>query len=62
MRRLEGANGIGANATGALASKVIYFDFDKSEIKPEFADLVAAHARNSDRPSEPQDEARGQHR
>jgi peptidoglycan-associated lipoprotein len=37
---------VGANATGVLARKVIYFDFDKSEIKPEFADLVAAHARN----------------
>jgi peptidoglycan-associated lipoprotein len=37
---------MGANATGPLARKVIYFDFDKSEIKPEFADVVAAHARN----------------
>ncbi len=45
----EGGNamgGAGANATGALARKVIYFDFDKSEIKPEFADVVLAHARN----------------
>jgi peptidoglycan-associated lipoprotein len=42
----QGANGMGAAATGALAKRVIYFDFDKSEIKPEFADLVAAHARN----------------
>ena len=33
-------------ATGVLAKRVIYFDFDKSEIKPEFADLVSAHARN----------------
>jgi peptidoglycan-associated lipoprotein len=41
----QGANSMGA-ATGALAKKVIYFDFDKSEIKPEFADVVAAHARN----------------
>ena len=40
----QGANS--ADATGPLARKVIYFDFDKSEIKPEFADLVAAHARN----------------
>src|SRR5450631_1254447 len=39
-------NDMGANATGPLAKKVIYFDFDKSEIKPEFADLVTAHARN----------------
>ncbi len=36
----------GANATGALARKVIYFDFDKSDIKPEFADVITAHARN----------------
>ena len=42
----EGMNGMGANATGPLARKVIYFDFDKSEIKPEFADVVSAHARN----------------
>jgi peptidoglycan-associated lipoprotein len=43
----EGGNTMGgANATGPLARKVIYFDFDKSEIKPEFADLVLAHARN----------------
>jgi peptidoglycan-associated lipoprotein len=42
----QGANGMGANATGPLARKVIYFDFDKSEIKPEFADVIAAHARN----------------
>jgi len=39
-------SGTGADATGPLARKVIYFDFDKSEIKPEFADLIAAHARN----------------
>ncbi len=32
--------------TGALARKVIYFDFDKSEIKPEYADIVATAARN----------------
>jgi peptidoglycan-associated lipoprotein len=43
----QGANGMGGDATtGPLARKVIYFDFDKSEIKPEFADVVAAHARN----------------
>ncbi len=41
----QGANGLG-DATGPLARKVIYFDFDKSEIKPEFADIVTAHARN----------------
>jgi peptidoglycan-associated lipoprotein len=42
----QGANGMGADATGPLARKVIYFDFDKSEIKPEFAEVVAGHARN----------------
>jgi peptidoglycan-associated lipoprotein len=36
----------GRGATGALARTVIYFDFDKSEIKPEFAEVVTAHARN----------------
>jgi peptidoglycan-associated lipoprotein len=42
----QGANGVGDYTTGPLAKKVIYFDFDKSEIKPEFADLVTAHAHN----------------
>jgi peptidoglycan-associated lipoprotein len=32
--------------TGALARKVIYFDFDKSEIKPEYADIVTTAAHN----------------
>ena len=36
---------MGADA-GPFARKVIYFDFDKSEIKPEFAAVVAAHSRN----------------
>jgi peptidoglycan-associated lipoprotein len=39
------ARGLG-EGTGALARKVIYFDFDKSEIKPEYADIVTAAARN----------------
>jgi peptidoglycan-associated lipoprotein len=29
-----------------LSKKVIYFDFDKSEIKQEYADIVTAAARN----------------
>jgi peptidoglycan-associated lipoprotein len=47
-RALDGdaSEGLGANATGPLAKRVIYFDFDKSEIKPEFVDVVTAHARN----------------
>lgn len=40
------ARGLGAEGTGVLARKVIYFDFDKSEIKPEFADIVTTAARN----------------
>jgi peptidoglycan-associated lipoprotein len=48
---LNGAAGVeggalGGTATGALGRTVIYFDFDKSEIRPEFADVVSAHARN----------------
>jgi peptidoglycan-associated lipoprotein len=39
-------SGMGADAQGPLAKRVIYFDFDKSEIKPEFADIVAFHAHN----------------
>src|SRR5579863_3882945 len=34
----NGGRGIG-DANGPLGRKVIYFDFDKSEIKPEFADI-----------------------
>jgi peptidoglycan-associated lipoprotein len=41
-----GMAGRGADASGVLARRVIYFDFDKSDIKPEFVDLIAAHARN----------------
>jgi peptidoglycan-associated lipoprotein len=38
--------GLGGDAAGAMAGKVIYFDFDKSDIKPEFATVVTANARN----------------
>ena len=34
-----------ADAAAARARNVIYFDFDKSEIKPEFANLVTAAAK-----------------
>lgn len=40
------AQGANAMTSGPLAKRIIYFDFDKSEIKPEFADTVSAHARN----------------
>src|ERR1700678_2257225 len=42
----QGGDVTGANGVGPLARKVIYFDFDRSEIKPEFAQVISAHARN----------------
>jgi peptidoglycan-associated lipoprotein len=39
------SKGVGVDANGPVARKIIYFDFDKAEIKPEFADIVTAHAR-----------------
>ena len=41
-----GSAGSGADAAAMRARNTIYFDFDKSEIKPEFADLVTQAARN----------------
>jgi peptidoglycan-associated lipoprotein len=38
------SRGLNGEGTGPLARKIIYFDFDKSEIKPEFADIVTAAA------------------
>jgi peptidoglycan-associated lipoprotein len=35
----------GGDANGPLSHKVIYFDFDKSDIKPEFADIVTGAAQ-----------------
>jgi len=49
-----GANAAGQNAgddeaagpqAGLLAKRVVYFDFDSSEIKGEGTDIVAAHAK-----------------
>jgi peptidoglycan-associated lipoprotein len=42
----NGARGLGADANGPLSGKVIYFDFDKSEIRPEFAGVITANAQN----------------
>jgi peptidoglycan-associated lipoprotein len=39
------ARGMGGDA-GSMAGKVIYFDFDKSDIKPEFAGIVTTNAQN----------------
>src|SRR5450432_2827410 len=41
----DGSSRSSADAA-ARAHGVIYFDFDKSEIKPEFADIVTAQAKN----------------
>jgi peptidoglycan-associated lipoprotein len=41
-----GAGGAGAGANGPLSGRVIYFDFDKAEIKPEFANLLTTYAKN----------------
>ena len=39
------ARGAGGDA-GAALGEIIYFDFDKSDIKPEFAGVVATNAQN----------------
>lgn len=44
---VNGGRGAGGDTSGGIAGrKIIYFDFDKSEIKPEFADIVTANAQN----------------
>jgi peptidoglycan-associated lipoprotein len=40
------ARGAGGDAAGSMDGKVIYFDFDKSDIKPEFASVVTSNAQN----------------
>jgi peptidoglycan-associated lipoprotein len=40
-----GTNGV-PGANGPLAGRVIYFDFDKAEIRPEYADLITTFAKN----------------
>ncbi len=40
------AGGITGTNSGPLAGRVVYFDFDKTEIKPEFADLISSFAKN----------------
>jgi len=39
------SRGYAGEGTGPLARKIIYFDFDKSEIKPEYAEIVTFTAR-----------------
>jgi peptidoglycan-associated lipoprotein len=43
---VNGAHGMGGDINGPMAGKVIYFDFDKSEIKPEFASVISNNAQN----------------
>lgn len=40
-----GPRGLGGDA-GSMEGRVIYFDFDKSEIRPEFAGVVTTNAQN----------------
>ena len=35
----------GGAATNAALARIIYFDFDKSDIRPEFTAVIAEHAR-----------------
>jgi len=41
-----GQEGMAVGAAPAGVASVIYFDFDKSDIRPEFAALITAHARH----------------
>jgi peptidoglycan-associated lipoprotein len=41
----EAGNQGGAQGAGPNAARIIYFDFDKSDIKPEFAAVVTANAQ-----------------
>jgi peptidoglycan-associated lipoprotein len=36
----------GSEAGGAAAGNIIYFDFDQSDIKPEYASIIAKNAQN----------------
>ena len=40
------SRGLNGEGSGPLARKIIYFDFDKSEIKQEYADIITAAAHN----------------
>jgi len=41
-----GGEGAAVGAAPAGVATVVYFDFDRSDIRPEFASLITAHARH----------------
>lgn len=41
-----GGRGMGMDGAGSMAGRVIYFDFDKSEIKAEYAGVITTNAQN----------------
>jgi peptidoglycan-associated lipoprotein len=45
-RDLPGASGSATGAGPAGVGNVIYFDYDRSDIRPEYAALIGAHARH----------------
>jgi peptidoglycan-associated lipoprotein len=45
-RDLPGASGSATGAGPAGVGNIIYFDFDRSDIRPEYASLIGAHARH----------------
>ncbi len=45
-RDLPGASGSATGAGPAGVGSVIYFDFDRSDIRPEYASLISTHAKH----------------
>jgi len=45
-RDLPGASGSATGAGPAGVGSVIYFDFDRSDIRPEYATLISSHAKH----------------
>ncbi len=45
-RDLPGASGSATGAGPAGVGNVVYFDFDRSDIRPEYAALIGAHAKH----------------
>ncbi len=40
-----GAEGISGPTGGLLSQRIVYFDFDRSDIRGDFVDMIAAHGR-----------------